>query len=288
MTIENRFNLLALMKFKEDNVTQLIDIDHMREFFQREFLVSLRQINNRKLNVQDDELGPIKVKPGGVVYQDKSELSFEDPTKDEKNTGPVPIEAAERVLQIIIMYLKNNWQMPDEMREYLSLRFTKALNSNERLQSLFHLRESERNTQKVERDNSAGNYIVFRKILHAEIKKEKKSSYLQVKEFNKMLSYELFHLFNIENLDERKIKKLKSKSTACIFTEKSVGDFLNKNIELVNKYKSVLNKELNQEATDKEVPGLSRDVDRDGEWRDIRLFILDWMDKKISKKSIYQ
>ncbi len=220
MTIENRFNLLELMNLKEKNVTQPIDIDDDRGYFQRAFLICLRQIKNRKLNVQDDEFGSVKVKSGGVVYQDESELLFEDPSEDEENTGPVPIEAAEEALRIIVVYLNNNWEMPDEMRGYLSLRFTKALNGNERLQSLFHLRESERNIQKAEIDICIGDYIVFREILHTQIQKEKKSNYLQAKEFNKMLSYELFHLFNVKNLDGRKTKKFKSKSTGYVFLGK--------------------------------------------------------------------
>lgn len=90
MTIENKFNLLELMNLKEESFTQLVDTDDdIREHFQRSFSICLRQINNRKLNVRDDELGPVKIKSGGVVYQDESELLFEEPSKDEKNTGPV-------------------------------------------------------------------------------------------------------------------------------------------------------------------------------------------------------
>lgn len=288
MPIENRFNLLELMRLKENNATQPIGTDDMRECFQRAFSVSLRQINNRKLNVQDDELGPIKVKSGGVVYQDKSELSFEEPSMDEKNTGPVPIEAAEDALRTIIMYLDKNWQMPDEMREYLSVRFTRALNGNERLQSLFHLRESERDIQKAEQEIRAGDYIAFRRLLNAQIKKENKSNYLQAEELHKMLRYELLHIFNIDKADRRKIKNLENKSTAFISFQTSVGDFLRANIEHVNNYKSALNKELNKKTTDKEVPDLERYVEREGEWRNIRLFILDWMDKEITKNHNYQ
>lgn len=272
--------------------------DDCREYLERRFFLCLRQINNRRINVQDDELGPITNNAGGVVYNDISDLVFNDPSEDKKLSGPVPIESAEEALRVIVKYLDKGWEMPINMRQYLSSRFTKVLNGKGRLESLFHLRESERNIERANTEVAAGDYVVFRKLLNEEILKYMTSEilrvdetnkvilkgmkkYLGARELNKMLCYELFHLFDMMNVNRNKINTLTEKSNAPNIMLSSAGDFLKAHMEQINKYKKVLNKELNQTESDDEVPGLDSNVGRQGDWRNVRLYIIKWIDENV-------
>jgi len=247
-----------------------------QEDLKAEFYICIRQIRYNRINIFDDELGPVTE----VVHDGVSEILYGEIKKNKKLAGPSPKAAAERALKIITIFLDNDWKIPVEMREYLSSNFKKAIgNSGSSLQSLFHLRSDENNVDRASANTKIANYILFRRRVNNEIKKVTNSKYLRASSLDEMLCDEINHIFNLERkINKDKLKRVIEYGQVILSSQLLVIDFLNANIRYLNAYKNFLIGELeddNKKKADKNK--------EESEWRKIRTFTLNWIEKETKK-----
>ncbi|WP_431222895.1 hypothetical protein ACQ86O_22285 [Serratia sp. L9] len=182
-----------------------------KESEEYEFFYCLKQIENKTGSIPDNELSAVKVIGGGVVCKDISEIEYK-PIGEIIRGGKVPKESAENIIKVIVNYLDNGWEMPKEMRGYLSSRFKKAIKRWGDLQSLFHLREFPRDENKDADNKVAADYISFRFKLNFELEKDIKSGYLRKKYLYASISDDLKRELEIDVKDKEEINRLMKKS----------------------------------------------------------------------------
>ncbi|AHG22601.1 hypothetical protein Z042_02130 [Chania multitudinisentens RB-25] len=115
------------------------------------------------------------------MYKNISEIEAEETMREIIRGGKIPKESAENIIKVIVNYLDNDWEMPKEMREYLSSRFKKAVKEDgENLQSLFHLRVSPKDEEKDKLKDMVADYIAFRYLLKSKLKTDVNKSYCKL------------------------------------------------------------------------------------------------------------
>ncbi|PVZ85828.1 hypothetical protein C9426_18330 [Serratia sp. S1B] len=255
----------------EDHIHDLVwDREELyKESLEDEFFYCLKQIENKTENIPDDEFGPVIVKEGEVVCKDISENKYK-PIGEIIRGGKIPKESAESIINIIVTYLDNGWEMPQEMREYLSSRFKKAIKKDgENLQSLFHLREFPRDESKDANNKMAADYISFRFKLNSELEKDIKSNYLSKKYLYASISDHLKREFKIDAKDKGKINRLINKSVKPSYLYDSIGLFLADHADNLNIYKKYLLEEIGKGGGGKRI--------------EFNSLVLEWIEKSIEK-----
>lgn len=255
----------------EDHIHDLVwDRDELyKESLEDEFFYCLKQIENKIESIPDDELGPVIVKAGGVVCKDISEIECK-PIGEIIRGGKIPKESAENIIGVIVTYLDRGWEMPREMRDYLSSRFKKAIKEDgENLQSLFHLREFPRDENKDADNKMAADYISFRFKLNFELEKDIKSDYLSKKHLYASISDDLKRELNIDVKDKGKINRLMKKSVKSSYLYDSIGSFLADHADNLNIYIKYLLEEVGKGGGGKRI--------------EFNSLVLEWIEKSIGK-----
>lgn len=240
-----------------------------KESLEDEFFYCLKQIENKTEIIPDDKLGPVIVKAGGCVCKDISEIECKSIGEIIRG-GKIPKESAENIIKLIVTYLDNDWEMPREMRDYLSSRFKKAIKKDgENLQSLFHLREFPRDDKKDADNKLAADYISFRYKLNSELEKDIKSPYLNKKNLNASISDDLKRELKIDVKDKGRINRLMKKSVKPSYLYDSIGSFLADHADNLNIYKKYLLEEIGKGGGGKRI--------------EFNSLVLEWIEKSIGK-----
>lgn len=243
-----------------------------KESLEYEFFYCLKQIENKTGSIPDNELSAVKVIGGGVVYKNISEIEAEESMEKIIRGNKVPKESAENIIKVIVNYLDNGWEMPREMREYISSRFKKAVKEDgENLQSLFHLRVSPKDEDKDKFKSTVADYIVFRYQLNSELKSKLKTdvnkSYFNNEALNDDIVDELWAIFDFPIKDHGKIKRLKGKSKKNAFLYKSPDMFLAEHASSLVKYRGYIKQEIEKGGR--------------GEKFNLKIATIEWIEKSM-------
>ncbi|EFO2464534.1 hypothetical protein DQ158_08355 [Escherichia coli] len=188
---------------------------------------------------RDDELG-------AVHFDENGEYVIGEPFKYARIAGFIPLESHREIIKIITEYLDEGWGMPIEMRTYLSARFKESISSKPKnLDSLFGLREKERNREGDKNKENAVYYIQFRRALHKEIAlKNSGNAYLSIKSLNNDLCDELNSLFLKGVVSVDKVKDLTREGKLIGLNDEVRLYYCEKDIECLVKCRDYLNETI--------------------------------------------
>ncbi len=213
------------------------EIERMNNL-ESKFLLLYKKINfNQDFFYVDDELGAVRNEP-----DENSEYVFDEPFKYSRVAGSIPPDTHKEVIEIITRYLDENWKMPSEMREYLSVRFKEAIGQNPKnLDSLFGLRQKKRSREDDMNIEDAIYYIQFRIALHKEIRpKSDKNPFFRNEALNDSLCNELSSIFFKGNVSRDKLKDLTNKGKVVGLSNDFFQNYGQKDIKYLDKYREYL------------------------------------------------
>ncbi|HBC5127847.1 TPA: hypothetical protein KET90_002166 [Citrobacter freundii] len=213
------------------------EIERMNDL-ESKFLLLYKKIKfNQDCFYIDDELGAVRIDP-----DENGKYVFDEPFKYSRVASSIPPDTHKEVIEIITEYLDENWKMPSEMREYLSVRFKEAIGQNPKnLDSLFGLRPKKRSREDDMNIEDAIYYIQFRIALHKEIRpKGDKNPFFRGEALNDFLCDELSSIFLKGNVSRDKLKDLTNKGKMVGLSNNFFQNYGQKDIKCLVKYRGYL------------------------------------------------
>ncbi len=217
------------------------EIERMNNFESR-FLLLYKKIKfNQDCFYIDDEFGAVRTDPN-----ETGKYVFDEPFKYSRIAGSISPDTHKEVIEIITEYLDENWKMPSEMREYLSVRFKEAICTNQKsLDSLFGLRQKERNREDDVNKVDAIYYIQFRIALHKKIRpKGDKNPFFRIEALNDSLCDELSCMFLKGNVSRDKLKDLINIGKKVGLSNDFFQNYSHKDIKCLDKYREYLSETI--------------------------------------------